>query len=198
MLFWDGRRYLASPSEGGAADFAPRNQREMELLNFLKQQIPRVSCEEIFSGRGFRRIHEFLKPLVRHASFEQDVVSDSAREITQNATAGTCPVCVQTLDLWIDLFGSEAGNLALRVLAYGGVYLAGGIPLKILSRLNRGSFVRSFADKAPLTSVLARIPIFVILNEDAPLLGAAYEALALKRSHPQESTSTLSHFTVSR
>jgi glucokinase len=175
MLFWDGTRYHAAPSEGGAADFAPRTDREIQLLHFLKQSLPRVSCEEVFSGRGFRRVHEFLNPAIRHSSFEE-LAADSAREITQNAMARTCPVCVEVLDFWIDAFGSEAGNLALRVLAYGGVYLAGGIAIKILSKLREGSFARAFADKAPLTSVLARIPIFVILNEDAPLLGAAYEA----------------------
>jgi glucokinase len=184
MLFWDGRRYHASASEGGAADFAPRNEQEIKLLHFLKQGLPRVSCEEVFSGRGFRRIHEFLNPAVRHPSFEE-VAGDSAREITQNAMAGTCPVCVESLDLWVDAFGSEAGNLALRVLAYGGVYLAGGIALKILPKLKDGSFARSLADKSPLTSVLARIPIFVILNEDAPLLGAAYEALSLAQARAQ-------------
>jgi glucokinase len=184
MLFWDGSRYHASPSEGGAADFAPRTAREIQLLHFLKRRLPRVSCEEVFSGRGFRRVHEFLDPAVRHPSFEE-AAADSAREITQNAMAGTCPVCVEALDLWIDAFGSEAGNLALRVLAYSGVYLAGGIALKILSKLKEGSFARSFSAKAPLTSVLARIPIFVILNEDAPLLGAAYEALSVAHSRAQ-------------
>jgi len=181
MLFWDGTRYHAAPSEGGAADFAPRTDREVQLLNFLRQRLPRVSCEEVFSGRGFRRVHEFLDPTISHGSFEE-LAGDSAREITQNAIARTCPVCVETLNLWIDSFGSEAGNLALRVLAYGGVYLAGGIALKILSKLREGSFARAFSAKAPLTSVLARIPIFVILNEDAPLLGAAYEAQSLAQA----------------
>ena len=190
MLFWDGTRYHAAPSEGGAADFAPRTDREIRLLQFLKQRVPRVSCEEVFSGRGFRRVHEFLDPAVRHACFEE-LAGDSAREITQNAIARTCPVCVQALDLWIDAFGSEAGNLALRVLAYGGVYLAGGIALKILSKLREGSFARAFSAKAPLTTVLARIPIFVILNEDAPLLGAAHEAHSLAQSRTQRAAGKL-------
>jgi glucokinase len=181
MLFWDGTRYHAAPSEGGAADFAARSDREIQLLHFLKQRLPRVSCEEVFSGRGFRRVHEFLDSAVRHPSFE-DLAGDSAREITQNAISRSCPVCVETLDFWIDSFGSEAGNLALRVLAYGGVYLAGGIALKILSKLREGPFASAFAAKAPLTSVLARIPILVILNEDAPLLGAASEAHSLAQS----------------
>jgi glucokinase len=190
MLFWDGTRYHAAPSEGGAADFAPRSDREIQLLHFLKQRLTRVSCEDVFSGRGFRRVHEFLDPTVRHCSFEE-LAADSAREITQNAMARTCPVCIETLDLWIEAFGSEAGNLALRVLAYGGVYLAGGIALKILSKLREGPFARAFADKAPLTSVLARIPILVILNEDAPLLGAAYEAHSLAQARAAKPSAKL-------
>jgi glucokinase len=176
ILFWDGHRYVAEPSEGGAADFAPRTDREIRLLQFLKKDLARVSCEEVFSGRGFRKIHSFLNPAIHHPVFDEPS-GDSAREITQNAASGACPVCVETLDLWIDAFGAETGNLALRVLAYGGVYLAGGIALKNLSKLKEGKFCRSFCDKAPLTAVLEHVPIFVILNEDAPLLGAAYQAL---------------------
>jgi len=176
ILFWDGHGYAAAPSEGGAADFAPRTDLEIRFLQFLKQELSRVSCEEVFSGRGFKRIHEFLNPAVHHAVFDESS-GDSAREITQNATAGTCQVCMETLDFWIDAFGAETGNLALRVLAYGGVYLAGGITLKILRKLKESTFCHSFSDKAPLNPVLARVPIFVILNEDAPLLGAAYQAL---------------------
>jgi glucokinase len=176
MIIWDGSRHRASPSEGGSADFAPRTEREIQLLHSLKKRLPRVSCEEIFSGRGFRKLHEFLDPAVVHPKFGE-AESASASEITQNALAGTCPVCVEVLDWWIDAFGAEAGNLALRVLAYGGVYFAGGIVLKILSKLQQSSFCRSFADKGRLSSVLSKIPISVVLNEDAPLLGAAHQAL---------------------
>jgi glucokinase len=177
MIFWDGNQHRASPSEGGSADFAPRTEREIQLLQFLKKRLPRVSCEEIFSGRGFRKLHEFLDPTVVHPTF-QEPEAVSASEITQNALAGTCPVCVEALDWWMDAFGAEAGNLALRVLAYGGVYFAGGIVVKILSKLQESSFCRSFAEKGRLSSVLSKIPISVVLNEDAPLLGAAYQALA--------------------
>ena len=180
MIFWDGRQHRASPSEGGAADFAPRTEREIGLLQFLKQRLPRVSCEEIFSGRGFRKLHEFLDPAVRHATF-QEPDGASASEITHNALEGSCPVCVEVVDWWIDAFGAEAGNLALRVLAYGGVYFAGGIVLKILPKLQNSTFCRSFADKGPLSPILSNIPIAVILNENAPVLGAAYQALASLR-----------------
>jgi glucokinase len=176
LIFWDGHQHRASPSEGGAADFAPRTEREIQLLQFLKRRMERVSCEEIFSGRGFRKLHEFLDPRVIHPTFGEPE-SASASEITHNALAGTCPICVEALDWWIDAFGAEAGNLALRVLAYGGVYFAGGIVLKILSKLQQSSFCRSFADKGRLHSVLSNIPISVVLNEDAPLLGAAHHAL---------------------
>ncbi len=177
MLLWDGSQHRASPSEGGAADFAPRTEREIQLLHFLKERMERVSCEEIFSGRGFRKLHEFLDPGVVHPTFGE-AEGASASEITQNALAGACPVCVEVLDWWIDAFGAEAGNLALRVLAYGGVYFAGGIVLKILPKLEQSSFCRSFADKGRLSSVLSKIPISVVLNEDAPLLGAAHQALS--------------------
>jgi glucokinase len=176
MIIWDGSQHRASPSEGGAADFAPRTEREIRLLQFLKRRLARVSCEEIFSGRGFRKLHEFLDPGAVHPTFSEPQAA-SASEITQNALAGTCPVCVEVLNWWMDAFGAEAGNLALRVLAYGGVYFAGGIVLKILSKLRESSFCASFADKGRLSSVLSNIPLSVVLNEDAPLLGAAHQAL---------------------
>lgn len=177
VLYWDGRGHRAAPSEGGSADFAPRSDQEIAFLTFLKKRLPRVSCEELFSGRGFRPIHEFLGPDVHHDSFSK-AAGESAQEITQNALTGSCPICVETLDFWTDAFGSEAGNLALRVLAYGGVYLAGGIAVKILPLLEKSNFCRSFADKGQLSAILANIPIAVVLNEEAPLLGAAHAALA--------------------
>jgi glucokinase len=180
VLYWDGRGHRAAPSEGGSADFAPRGDREIAFLTFLKKRLPRVSCEELFSGRGFRPIHEFLAPDVRHDSFEK-AAGESAQEITGNALSGSCPVCVETLDFWTDAFGAESGNLALRVLAYGGVYLAGGIALKILPLLQKSTFSTAFADKGQLAPLLANIPIAVVLNEDAPLLGAAHSALTVVR-----------------
>jgi len=180
VLYWDGRGHRAAPSEGGSADFAPRSDREIAFLTFLKKRLARVSCEELFSGRGFRPIHEFLAPDVRHDSFAH-AAGESAQEITHNALAGSCPVCVETLEFWTDAFGAESGNLALRVLAYGGVYLAGGIALKILPLLEKSTFCTAFADKGQLAPLLANIPIAVVLNEDAPLLGAAHSALTVLR-----------------
>jgi glucokinase len=197
MIFWDGSQHRASPSEGGSADFAPRTDREIQLLQFLKKRLARVSCEEIFSGRGFRKLHEFLDPAVLHPTFSEPEAA-SASEITYNALEGTCPVCVEVLDWWVDAFGAEAGNLALRVLAYGGVYFAGGIVLKILSRLRESSFCQAFADKGRLSAVLSNIPISVVLNEDAPLLGAAYQALGTVPAAQREQHEILFEFQAER
>ena len=180
LLVWDGQQHRVFPSEGGLAGFAPRTDREIQLLIFLKNRLPQVCCEDVLSGRGIRAIHEFLDPNVRHPSF--DGGRDSAREISENACANSCRVCVETLDLWTEAYGSEAGNLALRAMAVGGVYVAGGIAPKILPKMKDGTFFRAFCDKTLLSPVLARIPIYVVRNEDAPIWGAAYQALAAARS----------------
>jgi glucokinase len=182
FLFWDGQKYRVLPSEGGIADFSPRTDREIQLLIYLKKRMPHVCCEDILSGRGILSIHEFLNPALRHPTFD-DSEGDPAREISQRASANTCPVCVETVDLWTEAYGSEAGNIAMRALSFGGIYIAGGIAPKILSKLQDGAFFRAFCDKTLLSDVLARVPIYVVLNEDAPVWGAAYQALAAARAH---------------
>lgn len=181
ILFWDGQRYRVSPSEASLTDFAPRNDREFLLVQSLRQRMPHVCSEEIVSGRGFRAIHQIIFPGVQHSWFDDPSV-DSAARITQQGLAGACPACVETLQLWTEAYGAEAGNMALRILPFGGVYVSGGIALKILPKLRDGSFVKAFSDKAKLSKQLAKIPIYVVLNEDAPVLGAAYEALAVSKN----------------
>ena len=176
ILFWDGERYKVSPSEASLTDFAPHNEREMLLLQSMRYRMERVCTEEVVSGRGFLAIHQIIFPGVHHPFFDEPGVDPAAR-ITQQAFDGTCKACEQTLHIWMDAYGAEAGNMALRVLPFGGVYVAGGIALKLLPKLKEGTFVRAFSDKAKLSTQLAKIPIFVVLNEDAPVLGAAYEAL---------------------
>jgi len=178
ILAWDGSRYRVVPSEGGHSDFAPHTEQQIELLRFMRRRYPQVSFELILSGRGFRTIHEFIDPSVKHPSFA-DPDADPAPEITQNGLNKTCPVCVETLDLWTDIYGAEAGNLALKVLSLGGMYVAGGIAVKILEKMKDGTFVASFKDKWHFENLLQNIPVSVILNENAPQLGAAYEALRL-------------------
>jgi len=126
ILFWDGDKYQVAQAEGGQADFAPRTEREIQLLSHLKAELPHVSNEEIVSGRGFRRIHEFLNSAVRHESFESPE-GNAASEITKRGLAKSCTVCVQTLDFWTEVFGGVTGNFALQTLALGGIYVAGGI-----------------------------------------------------------------------
>jgi len=181
FLVWDGQRYRVAPSEGGHSDFAPRTDQEIELLRYMRRRYPQVSWELILSGRGFRTIHEFLAPDVRHPSFD-DPDADPAPEITRLGLAKTCRTCVETLDLWTAMYGSETGNLALKVLALGGVYVAGGIAVKILEKIKDGAFFRAFKDKESFEGLLSNIPVSMVLNESAPLLGAAYEALAAVRS----------------
>jgi glucokinase len=180
FLVWDGERYRVAPSEGGHSDFAPHTEQQIELLRFMRRRYPQVSWELILSGRGFRTIHEFLAPDVKHSSFD-DPDSDPAPEITRQGLAKTCRVCADTLDLWTAIYGSEAGNLALNVLALGGVYVAGGIAVKILEKIKDGAFFQAFKDKGTFERLLGNIPVSVVLNESAPLLGAAYEALAVVR-----------------
>ena len=177
ILFWDGQSYKVSPSEAGLTDFAPHNDRELLLLQSMRSRMPRVCTEDIISGRGFRVIHQVLFPSVQHAFFDDPGI-DAAANITQQALAGSCDACAETLQIWIEAYGSEAGNMALRTLPFGGVYIAGGIALKILPKLRDGSFVRAFSDKLQLSHQLSKIPIYLVLNEDAPVLGAAHEALA--------------------
>ncbi len=177
ILFWDGHRYKVSPCEAGLTDFAPRNDREFLLLQSMRQRMPRVCTEDIISGRGFRVIHQIVFPGVQHAFFDEPGV-DTAAQITQQALAGSCTACVETLQMWVELYGAEAGNMALRVLPFGGVYVAGGIAPKILPKLEDGSFVRAFSDKTQLSAQLAKIPIYLVLNEDAAVLGAAREAIS--------------------
>jgi glucokinase len=177
FLVWDGERYRVAPSEGGHSDFAPHTEQQIELLRFMRRRSPQVSWELILSGRGFRTIHEFLAPDVKHPSFD-DPHADPAPEITRQGLAKTCRVCADTLDLWTAIYGSEAGNLALNVLALGGVYVAGGIAVKILDKIKDGAFFHAFKDKWTFERLLSNIPVSVVLNESAPLIGAAYEALA--------------------
>jgi len=177
VLFWDGTRYRVVPSEGGHSDFAPHTDQQIELLRFMRNRYPQVSWELILSGRGFRTIHEFLAPNVKHPIFE-DPDADPAPFITQRGLDKSCPVCVETIDLWTAIYGSEAGNLALKVLALNGVYVAGGIAVKILPKMKDGTFFDAFKDKWHFTNMLGNVPVSVVLNESAPLIGAAYEALA--------------------
>jgi glucokinase len=175
ILFWDGRQHLPIATEAGHADFAPNTSEQAELWRFLKTGNEFVTSEAILSGGGFQRVHEFLDGSVRHPGFDGHKI-DPAPEIARRGLSGECPVCVRTLDLWLEVYGAEAGNLALRCVARGGIYVTGGIAVKILPKLRNGKFVAAVQHKEKLSEFLAQIPIRIVLNEECPLLGAAYVA----------------------
>ena len=141
----------------------------------MKKTEKYVSWELILAGRGFLTLHEFLNPSVRHASFDEPGV-DPAPEITERGLDGSCAVCVGMLDLFTTLYGAEAGNLALKALARGGVFVAGGIAPKILPKMKAGNFMRAFCEKEKFEELLSHVPVRLVLNQEAPLIGAAAEA----------------------
>jgi glucokinase len=175
ILFWDGDRHLPVATEGGHSDFAPQTEQQAELWKYLNKRFDFVSNETILAGRGFQHLHEFLSPDVRHPGFD-DSTMDPAPEITRQALDKSCAACVATLDLWVDIYGSEAGNLAVRTLARGGIYVAGGIAVKLLPKLKDGKFAAAASHKEKMGEFLSCIPIYVVLNEECPLMGTAYAA----------------------
>jgi len=173
ILFWDGTKHLPTATEGGHADFAPQTAQQADLWKYIKSRSEFVSAEMILSGRGFKTLHEFLDPTVRHPGFD-DASVDPAAEITRRALAKECPVCIAAMSLWIDIYGSEAGNLVVRTVARGGLYIAGGIALKVLPLLRDGRFITAMQHKEKMTQFLVQVPVQVVLDEECPLKGAAY------------------------
>jgi glucokinase len=176
-------RFVPSPSEGGHADFAPRNRRELALAEFSMRDRERVEVETFLSGPGLLNVYRFVHDLGEDIGCDgvPDGIdlADAPPRISEAALNRECARCVDTLDLFVELYGSEAGNLALRSVATAGIYIGGGIAPKILPALESGRFLNAFRDKPPMTDLLATIPIRVILNEQTGLVGAAVHAQAL-------------------
>jgi glucokinase len=167
----DGR-FVPAPSEGGHADFAARTEREIALLRDLTARYGRADVEHVVSGRGLVNIHRVTHAGPCRAGVNlQDAGAPAA--ITAAAFDRRCPDCVETLDLFVEAYGAEAGNLALRTVATGGVFVGGGIAPKILPALTTGAFIRAFRAKPPLDPMLSAMPVTAILNPEAALLGAA-------------------------
>jgi len=177
-LYWDGSRHRPIACEGGHTDFAPTDELQDELLRHLRAQFGHVSWERLVCGPGLVRIYNFLRDFCRGnepESFNLEMEQgDPATQITRRGIEGTNPLCVQALELFVTLYGNEAGNLALKIMATGGVYLGGGIAPKIMNKLRGPSFLKAFSTKGRMSDILQAIPIKVILNEDAGLLGAAH------------------------
>jgi glucokinase len=179
----DGR-WRSVATEGGHADFAPRGREQIELLEYLSGEFDHVSFERVLSGPGLVNIYKFLKARGTDAepqwlSDEFAGASDAAAVISEAALKGRDPRCIEALRIFVDIFGAEAANLALKYMALSGVYLGGGIAPKILAILNAGGFVRAFIAKGRLDKVMARIPLRVSLNPAAALAGAARCAMEM-------------------
>lgn len=177
VLFWDGRRLVPSASEGGHADFAPHNALETELYSYLNGKFGHVSWERVLSGPGFFNLYDFLKESGRGREIpairERMNTEDPAAVISSVGLSGECGLCRDALELFVSLYGAEAGNLALRSLSFGGLYVGGGIAPKIARKLVEGGFMKAFLAKGRMAPLLAGIPVRVVLNEKTALLGAA-------------------------
>jgi glucokinase len=165
-------RFIPSASEGGHADFAARTEREIALVRELTRRFGRADVEHVISGRGLINIHAAVHREPCAAGIDAGR-PDAPAAISHAALERSCPACVETLDLFVEAYGAEAGNLALRSVSTGGLFIGGGIAPKILPALTTGSFIRAFLAKPPLDAMLARMPVKVILNAEAALLGAA-------------------------
>jgi glucokinase len=187
ILFWDGKQHVPSPSEGGHIEFGPRNRLEMELFNYLSERFDHVSYERILSGQGLFHVYQFLKDSKRFGSepswlFEKMKGEDPAEVISEMARLKKNTLCTKALDLFTSIYGAAAGNLALQVMAIGGVYIGGGIAPKIIWKLKDGTFMKAFKDKGRLSHIVAHIPVKVIMNQKTALLGAASRAADLLRA----------------
>ena len=176
-LFWDGRRYRPFASEGGHADFSAQSDLEIALLKYLRRQFGHASWERVVSGGGLVNIHSFLcehravpvsDPLAARMA-----MGDAAAAISSAALEHSDPLCSEALDLFVHLYGAEAGNHALKIMARGGVYIGGGIAPKILPRLQTPLFMQAFLDKGRMRPLLEAMPVRVILNDRTALYGPA-------------------------
>src|SRR5580658_1944998 len=184
ILVWNGKMHVPYPSEGGHSDYAPRNEDEIDLLRYLKQKYNgRVSFERVVSGMGMTSVYEFLRDV---KGLEEPVwlaekiasVQDPNSVITEMGLAAKSPLCERTLDMFVSAYGAEAGNLALKVLSVGGLYVGGGIAPRILEKLKDGTFLKAFTDKGRLSQLLVNMPVRVILESRTALIGAAAYAEA--------------------
>jgi glucokinase len=186
-LIWDGAHYHAMASEGGHADFAPRNELEIELLRYLLTKKHRISYERILSGPGLVNVYGFLKETGRAEEpdwlrLEIESGGDAARTISQAALSGRAEICVVALNIFVSLYGAQAGNLALTVKATGGVFVGGGIAPKIIEKLKDGTFIAAYKDKGRLSPLVEGAPVFVIMEPLTALIGAGRVASARTKS----------------
>src|SRR5581483_1249555 len=175
---WDGTRFIVFATEGGHTDFAPRNELEIELLMYVRRKLGgRVSYERILSGPGLFTIYEFLRDTGRGTEevwlARELERGDPSAVVSQQGLEGKSELCVQAVDLFTAIYGAEAGNLALKLMATRGIFVGGGIAPKMLAKVQSGLFMDAFADEGRFEPVVRAIPVRVLLNDQAALLGAA-------------------------
>jgi glucokinase len=183
LLIWDGNAHRPSASEGGHCDFAARTDREIALLKYLRHKLPgRVSWERVVSGLGIQNIYTYLRDVEKMDEptwLRKRMTSEDPNAlIGECAEDGSSDLCRETMQTFVAAYGAETGNIALKVLALGGMYLGGGIAPKSLKTLTSGGFMQAFLDKGRLSSLMESIPVRVILDESCALLGAAAYAEA--------------------
>jgi len=180
-LFWDGTTHVPFAAEGGHADFGPANELQMELWQYLHKKFGHVSWERVLSGPGQYNIYEFLRQSGRGDEepwlTEEMKRDDPSAVISRHALNGTSPLCELAVNIFVEIYGAAAGNLALKILAVSGVYVGGGIAPKILPKLREPRFLEAFRDKGRLRPLMETIPVRVVLNEKTALLGAGHVAV---------------------
>jgi glucokinase len=184
-LYWDGFRHHPFPCEGGHSDFAPKSDLEAELAHYLRERHEHVSCERILSGPGLKNIYEFLRDTQKadEPDWLKRQISQAPHQpalISQLALEKKVAICDQALDIFVGVYGSETGNCALNFLATGGVFVGGNIAAKIAPRMREPIFMNSFLNKGRMRSVLADIPVKIVLNDNCGIIGAARYTLIQK------------------
>lgn len=181
-LVWTGSRYESYPSEGGHASFGPATPLQVELLNFLWSKYPHVSYERVCSGSGLPNLYQFFKETKRYEEPEWLAKELAASEdktpiIVSHGIEKTAEICSATLDLFFEILAGESANMALKLLATGGIYLGGGIPPRLIPQLQASNFVKQFQTKGRFSDFLANVPVYIICNPKIALYGAAYQGL---------------------
>jgi glucokinase len=184
-LFWDGFRHHPFACEGGHADFAPRNDLEIELLKYLQKKYGRISCERILSGPGIKNIYDFLRDTHKSEEpewlrKEMDGAPDAPALISQLALGGKAKICDQALSIFVSIFGAETGNCALKFMSTGGIFIGGSIAAKIVPKMKDPVFMQSFLDKGRMEVLLKDMPVKIVLNDDCDIIGAARYTLIQK------------------
>lgn len=181
-MFWDGIQHHPFAAEGGHADWAPGNELELALHRYLMNKFGHASCERVLSGPGIKNVYDFLRdskvePEPEWLKQELERAPDSAALIAEHSLNATVPICEHTLDIFVSVYGAEAGNLALRMMAVGGIFVSGGIAGKILAKMQGPLFMKAFVEKGRMKSLLEAVPVKLIVNDHIGLLGAARYAL---------------------